>query len=429
MQGMAAERLKEFVRPYYLKWLYFPLKPHARPDHWRQTWCSPWVPLTQSPRLEGALTAGAVDFLFLPMNDWHARVQRPQHLARALVRRGARVFYLNPNLGREYPGPAAFARPRLARLEPGIFELHVPLPREPVFHHRLLAATETDAVARACRELISRCAIRRLALIVSFPLWSDLAVLLRREFHAPLLYDCHDLVAGFRRIAPDLVAAEASLVEAADTVLFTAESLRDETLRRHPRIAARSLVVRNGVDEAHFRPARRPRGATQSPLAGYVGALDEWFDVEAIQHAAARLPHLRFRLIGRIEDPGVRVLAALPNVELAGEIPYADLPRHLLDFDVALIPFRRTPLTLATNPIKLYEYFACGLPVVSTRLPEVERYSGLVHLAGSPEEFTAALEQAAAGESTAAPARRIQVAERESWSERAGRIWSLVLPQ
>jgi hypothetical protein len=73
---------------------------------------------------------------------------------------------------------------------------------------------------------------------------------------------------------------------------------------------------------------------------------------------------------------------------------------------------------VCTNPIKLYEYFAAGLPVVSSRLPEVENYGDLVYLADSAEEFAARVRQALAEANPLLRRRRVQVANTESWSVR-----------
>src|ERR1019366_7749720 len=119
------------------------------------------------------------------------------------------------------------------------------------------------------------------------------------------------------------------------------------------------LLVRNAVDAAQFDRHGAPQPASQPPgplIAGYVGALDSWFDIEAIEQTAALNPHCRIVLAGRVEFAPVRRLAALPNVELIGEIPYSRVPELLSQFRVGLIPFRINPLTLMTNPIKLYEY-------------------------------------------------------------------------
>jgi len=73
---------------------------------------------------------------------------------------------------------------------------------------------------------------------------------------------------------------------------------------------------------------------------------------------------------------------------------------------------------MATNPIKLYEYFACGLPVVSTRLPEVEQFAELVYCADTPEEFLLQIEDAVRENDPQLRARRVAVAKRESWLAR-----------
>jgi hypothetical protein len=93
--------------------------------------------------------------------------------------------------------------------------------------------------------------------------------------------------------------------------------------------------------------------------------------------------------------------------------------RGQAQFDLGLIPFLRNELTLATNPIKLYEYFSHGLPVVSTRLPEVGLFGDLVYLADDPESFAAQVERAAEETDQSLRERRIAIARQESWACRA----------
>jgi glycosyltransferase involved in cell wall biosynthesis len=184
-----------------------------------------------------------------------------------------------------------------------------------------------------------------------------------------------------------------------------------------PWLETKSLLVPNAVDAAQF-----PLSPAQQPVAGYAGALDEWFDVEAVRCAAECNPGCEFALIGRVEDRRVLALESLPNIRFHGEVPYSQIPAHLSRFRAGLIPFLRTPLTLATNPIKLYEYFSCGLPVVSAPLPEVEAYRELVYLASSPKEFAAQLSRAMAETDESLRRRRRRVAEDESWQARAAAV-------
>jgi len=150
-----------------------------------------------------------------------------------------------------------------------------------------------------------------------------------------------------------------------------------------------------------------------------VGALDSWLDIEAVRQAALAHPQCRFVLAGRVEYKPIRRLAALRNVELVGETPYHRVPELLAGFQVALIPFRITPLTLMTNPIKMYEYFSCGLPVVTTPLPEAQVMDDLVYLASTPADFARQVGHALAEDDPARRLRRREIALLESWDARA----------
>ena len=73
-------------------------------------------------------------------------------------------------------------------------------------------------------------------------------------------------------------------------------------------------------------------------------------------------------------------LQRLPNVHFVGTRSYDSLPGFAKGFTVGILPFKVNRLTENVNPIKLREYLAAGLPVVSTALPEVKSYAGVVGL-------------------------------------------------
>ena len=406
--------LKERIRPYYLRWIYFRIAPASRPPHFVDCWRYPYRHLGEPGLAEFCPAAGSgPDVVWYPMTDWHTRMQRTQHLARWMARLGHRGVYLNPHLGREFEStPLVDRRHRVTVLEPNLMELHVRLPLEPVFHHRMLHPDESRRVAAATEDLLGQTGTRGAVQILSLPVWLDAALALRRRHGYRIVYDCHDLLSGFSNMAPEIVAAEERAFAEADLVLYSSRNLMD----RHPRWKAKAMLLRNGADADRFSPAE---SEGTKPIAGYVGAIEEWFDVAAVRAAAVANPAVRFLLAGRIENQAAGRLRELPNVEMPGEVPYEAVPDLMRQFSVGLIPFLVNELTRAADPIKLYEYFACGIPVVSSRLPEVEPHAGLVYLASGPEEFAWSVRSALSEEDKERRLDRIAVAQRASWVERA----------
>ena len=419
---MAIELLRERLRPYYLKWFYWKLWPGRRPGYFTDAWNKPHFSLWEPAREFASPQAGHPDLLFLPMSDWHARIQRTQHLAMEFGARGSRCFYLNPHLGREFPGLYTSRNtPRVGPLAAGVWELHIHLPAEPVYHHRLLTARETDQLVSGIRRLAHVAKTTRLIQIVSFPLWTEAAERLRDEFGFPIVYDCHDLLGGFTAISEDVLAAERRLFETADMACFASQWLMDETAPDRPAIARKSLVVRNAVSPRDYAGVVMGN-RTGAPTVGYVGALDFWFDAEAIRLSAVRHPEWRFVLIGRIESQAIAGLKALPNVFFEGEVPYSELASRMAGFDVAVIPFLKNPLTMATNPLKLYEYLCLGIPIVSTRLPETEPFNDLIYLSDDAAGFAHELEQAMTERDADLRARRKEAARNNTWGLRCDQL-------
>ena len=188
----------------------------------------------------------------------------------------------------------------------------------------------------------------------------------------------------------------------------------------------------HGVSYDHFA---RPRDdavqvpqamrGMRAPVFGFFGMIADWIDLDLIAVLARRKPEWSFVLLGQ-QSTSIDVCADLPNVHLLGRVPFDALPGYCKAFDVGLIPFRLNRLTLNVNPIKLREYLAAGLPVVSTDLPEVRRYRPHVHIGRSVDEFESACEQALQ-ERTAHHCELRQAAVRnETWRDKVEQLSALV---
>ncbi len=346
--------------------------------------------------------------LFLPIIEWEFRRQRPQQLARCFSRSGDRVYYPFLRLREDRPAPEL--------VESGIWRIGLAgNPGLDPYRDRLPAADVESALA-SLRELSAEHPLDGCWVIAQLPFWRPLAERVRETFGGALLFDCMDDFSSFGDHG-DLGDEESALARAADLVTVTAQALHDKLAPHNPRC----VIVRNGCDPEHFGPgfARRltQRPSTSRFVAGFFGGIHDWFDVPLVEGIARLRPDWQIWLVGDTYRCEVEPLRALANVTFFGEVPYTELPRVASFFDVGLIPFRRTPLTEATNPVKVYEMLAAGLPVVAVDLPELRSLLPLVALASSPEEFVAKIEEIRR-EPPELRARRREAALRCSWVER-----------
>ncbi|MGC8758338.1 MAG: glycosyltransferase family protein [Bryobacteraceae bacterium] len=357
------------------------------------------------------------------MTDWHHRLQRSQQLARHLAALGRRCFLLNPHLGREYAAaPWRTRRPALAQLEERVFEIHAPLCREPVFHHRLLTPAESRAVFEASDWALRRASASQADILFALPTWTAAAQWLRQHWRGVLAYDCHDWLAGFSNMAPAIANAEPEAMRAADVVIFSAAGLQQHFCARLPDIQPRAALVRNGAPDW----PEPTSGRTREPVAGYLGALEDWFWTEAVEAAARALPDVRFVLAGKPSEPVRRTLSSFANVVLAGEIPHREAPALLERFRIGLIPFRGE-LAPFTDPLKIYEYFHFGLPVAAGRMRELDRFGRLVYQAATPDEFARAVATALQEEEPELEAARRREARASTWKRRAEQLHAVLM--
>jgi hypothetical protein len=159
-------------------------------------------------------------------------------------------------------------------------------------------------------------------------------------------------------------------------------------------------------------------------VIGYYGALAKWFDYDLVAKLARARQDWNILLIGYDYDGSLQNarLERLANVRIVPAVPYAELPRHAVWFDVAMIPFKVNEITLATSPIKLFEYMAMGLPVVTTALPECRKYPS-VHVAQDHDHFIRLMESAWARNEEADYRRLLsRDAEANSWQLKAQHI-------
>jgi glycosyltransferase involved in cell wall biosynthesis len=263
-------------------------------------------------------------------------------------------------------------------------------------------------------------------------LWSfapDVDYLVGRFDEQLDLYYCVDEFSEFSGYDRETIQRlERRLIERCDIVVTTAGHLQESKSELH----SNTHLVTHGVSYDHF--ARAGDDATnvprvmrdlRAPVFGFFGMIADWIDLDLIAELARRRPEWSVALIGQ-SSTSTDVCAALSNVHLLGQVPFDDLPGYCKAFDVGLIPFRINRLTRHVNPIKLREYLAAGLPVVSTDLPEVRRYRPHVHIGRSIDEFEQACEQALQERTPHHRELRQAAVRNETWHDKVEQLSALV---
>ena len=358
-----------------------------------------------------ALESQGIDIFIFPIIDWDYRIQRPQHIAKCLARRGYRVFYFSTTfLPAGGPPFQIFDTPA-----EGVFlcKLSCPDPH-PVIYSTLLNDKQRFWLAEAIRSLQDKFGRRPTVALLHWPLWRSVAVNISG---ATVVYDCMDYHAGFSNSLEDIQAEEKHLIQQADLVVTTSLGLSE-----HVGKTACNILIRNAAEIEFF--ADHPKDVlVRSPklTVGYFGSIADWFDTELVQAAAEAFPDWEFLLIGSSAHATITNLTQLSNVRHLGEIPYGELPGYLHSFDVCIIPFKLNDLILHTNPVKLYEYLSAGKPVVATPLPELDILEhGLVHTAGTKEKFIEKLSIGMAERDDISKINwRKNWAARQTWDDRA----------
>lgn len=311
-------------------------------------------------------------------HDWTGDPLSKTHLMRLLARRN-RVLWVNSigyrapsvnraDLSRVWKKLVAAQQP-LKEVEPSIFVLN-PL-AIPAYGSALARRVNQWWLRRQVRRAMRKLQFARPINWVFNPVAAVVAGTLGEE---QLIYQCVDEYSAFAGVTPQAILdLEERLLQTADLTIVSAERL----LRSKSRVNPRTVLVRHGVDFELFRRALdRPTQVPAEianlprPVLGFFGLMTtDWIDVELLAKVAQRFAGGSLVLLGSVRMDLSRL--NLPNVHVLGRKPYEDLPAYCKGFDVGLIPFVRTELTLNANPLKAREYLAAGLPVVSTDLPEV----------------------------------------------------------
>ncbi len=358
-------------------------------------------------------------------NDWGGDPLSKTHIMRILARDN-RVLWVN-SLGNR---PARPSGRDLRRILAKLFSAARGL-REVERNIHVLAPLYFPAYGTPTIDAANRWALRRqvlgamrrlgMARPITWAFLPSAAAVAGTLGESLVIYHVVDAFSSFSDASSHVDAMERKLVASADLVITSSEPL----LRAKAPLNPRTVLVRHGVDFAHFTRALDPETRVPAdllrlprPVVGFFGLVADWIDLELVREVADAYPRTSVVLIGKAVT-SLRPLARSRNVHLLGRKRYIDLPAYCRGFDVAITPFRLNDLGLSASPLKAREYLAAGLPNVCTDLPELRAIPGCV-VARTRGEFVQRVGEALR---SGGPSReRSELMRAESWEARVEEI-------
>ncbi|WP_448563848.1 glycosyltransferase [Thalassotalea ganghwensis] len=184
----------------------------------------------------------------------------------------------------------------------------------------------------------------------------------------------HDSYASLKE---ELQAEYQSILKSYDKIYFNGrDSLSYFNCTNNERVE----FMPNGVDFDRFQSEYKTpiiyknSKLRKRKIAVYAGKMQSMFDVDLAAELAKSNPDVDFFYLGKILEgqPDIE-LQLYPNVIFTGDVHYEQLPAHITNADVCIIPYL-VDKQHGGDPIKFYEYLASGNKIVSTCIGDIEKY-------------------------------------------------------
>ena len=209
-----------------------------------------------------------------------------------------------------------------------------------------------------------------------------------------IVYDCIDFFAmGSREEKLEIANNEQNLVQKADLVVANSKVLRKHLLKYRKDA---HLVPQGFRLDQYLKYKNNKKAKREKPLIGYIGAVNYRIAYNLLIQLAKRNPKWNFIVSGPIlekekitkeQSREMGTLFNLPNVryELRNK---KEMPQIISEFDIAMIPYDIfQDFNKYCYPMKLFEYFYLGKPVVTTPIEELKRFPKFVKIGKTAEEW------------------------------------------
>ena len=281
--------------------------------------------------------------------------------------------------------------------------------------HRALMRWNGWLVLRTIKRYLKKLNMQHdLINVVSFN--PALGLEVRRKLNEKLLlYLCYDEIAAAPHLKKHGVWQENAFTKKADAIIVTSQGLYE----RKKSLAKHCYLIKNAADFPLFSTGFNA-SIPKKKQVGFIGAIDARFDYPLLEQLISSLPDIEFIFIGRIRKPaGAAILKKYKNVVLAGPKNISELPNYVKHFSVGIIPFKCSDFSKTVYPLKLNEYLAAGVPVITTNFSYLDDFKDVVRIAETAAEFKIFLLQEIQQDTLEKKRARQSFAQLNSWEHRA----------
>jgi len=379
---------------------------------------------------DGMLCFGGVDWWY--HNRAHSEIQIVRQLSNRIP-----VVFVN-SLGMRMPRPKLSTQPwrrilrKLGSIAKGLRKVaptmwvFSPLMLPPI-NNNLVRKINAHIIAAQIRIVLNIVGIRRWLTWVTIPTAS---YILEALPHSVTIFNRSDAFSKFPEACEEFIkSCEQKLLKNCELTLYVNRKLMAEDNGPEDR----KYYLGHGVDYSRFASASGNGKIVHSalahlnrPIVGFFGAIDDYtVDLKLLKFVVKSLPEMSFVLIG-LSTLDISDLTSLSNVHYFGFKPYVEIPKFGASFDVGIMPWLQNEWIDYCNPIKLKEYLALGIPIVTTPIPQVDEYPGLLSVATTPQEFVEAIRTSLATNDEHSKLLRQKAVEKDSWSYKATEVLELV---
>ncbi len=325
------------------------------------------------------------NIICISTNKWNGFWFRKQHFMWRLGRIGYKILYVDPPLSvidsahfyKEVFGHNDFFVPRIEQINSDILLLTLP-PRLPfsysnIFMSKLNYKWYAQIINREAQKIG----------FTDYILW-----LYRPEYfsalfdfdYKSLVFDLTDDLAAYCGVGTQryfyMKNCIKGLAGKSDLMFTTAGTLYEMYSALY---SDKVYYIPNGFDSKLFSIEDfilpNDMKCIPRPIVGFTGVLFNFLDYDLIAYIASRNPYISFVLVGPVESSAKKSIDRLKNYKntyLLGRKPKEDISHYIHSFDVCINPFKIDEVSRSVNPLKIYEYLACGKPVVSTNMESLK---------------------------------------------------------